>query len=96
VGFLDVLTGKRKLAKPAPDRLFAISTAYVTMETGLTITSRGAAANIITTATASRSRPAALVRYVPLARSRLTMATMSAYPVSVGVVPLALTIGIGR
>jgi hypothetical protein len=44
VGFLDVLTGKRKLAKPAPDRLFAISTAYVTMETGLTITSRGAAA----------------------------------------------------
>ena len=44
MGLLDVLTGKRKLAKPAPDRLFAISTAYVTMETGLTITSRGAAA----------------------------------------------------
>jgi hypothetical protein len=44
VGFLDVLTGKRKLAKPAPDRLFAISTAYVQMETGLGINTRGAAA----------------------------------------------------
>jgi hypothetical protein len=44
VGFLDVLTGKRKLAKPAPDRLFAMSTAYVTMETGLGMSSRGAAA----------------------------------------------------
>jgi hypothetical protein len=44
VGFLDVLTGRRKLAKPAPDRLFAISTANVTMETGLGMTSRGAAA----------------------------------------------------
>jgi hypothetical protein len=39
-----VITGKRKLAKPAPDRLFAITTAYVTFETGLEITSRGAAA----------------------------------------------------
>ena len=44
MGFLDVLTGKRKLAKPAPDRLFAMSTAYVTMETGLGMSSRGAAA----------------------------------------------------
>jgi hypothetical protein len=44
VGFLDVLTGKRKLAKPAPDRLFAMSTAYVTMETSMGLTSRGAAA----------------------------------------------------
>ncbi len=44
MGFLDVLTGKRKLAKPAPDRLFAISTAYVQMETGLGMSSRGAAA----------------------------------------------------
>jgi hypothetical protein len=44
VGFLDVLTGRRKLAKPAPDRLFAMSTAYVTMETGLGMSSRGAAA----------------------------------------------------
>src|SRR5947209_3249281 len=41
MGFLDVLTGRRKLAKPAPDRLFAMSTAYVTMETSLGITSRG-------------------------------------------------------
>jgi PspA associated protein B len=44
VGFLDVLTGRRKLARPAPDRLFAISTAYVTMETSLGLTSRGTAA----------------------------------------------------
>ena len=44
MGFLDVLTGKRKLAKPAPDRLFAISTAYVTMETGLGTSTRGTAA----------------------------------------------------
>ena len=44
MGFLEVLTGRRKLAKPAPDRLFAISTAYVQMESGLGISSRGAAA----------------------------------------------------
>jgi hypothetical protein len=44
MGFLDVLTGKRKLAKPAADRLFAMSTAYVTLETSLEIKSRGAAA----------------------------------------------------
>src|SRR5436190_17620063 len=44
MGFLDVLTGRRKLAAPAPDRLFAMSTAYVKLETELQITSRGAAA----------------------------------------------------
>jgi hypothetical protein len=44
MGLLDVITGKRKLAKPAPDRLFAISTAYVTLETSLGITTRGGAA----------------------------------------------------
>jgi hypothetical protein len=44
MGFLDVITGRRKLAAPAPDRLFAMSTAYVTFETGLGITSRGSAA----------------------------------------------------
>jgi hypothetical protein len=44
VGFLDVLLGRRKLAQPAADRLFAISTAYVTMQTGLGINSRGSAA----------------------------------------------------
>ena len=44
MGFLDVLTGRRKLAGPAPDRLFAMSTAYVTFETALAITSRGTAA----------------------------------------------------
>jgi hypothetical protein len=44
MGFLDILTGRRKLAQPAEDRLFAISTAYVTFETALGITSRGSAA----------------------------------------------------
>jgi hypothetical protein len=44
MGLFDVLTGRRKLAKPAPDRLFAISTAYVTMQTALSIESRGGAA----------------------------------------------------
>jgi hypothetical protein len=44
MGFLDVVLGKRKLAGPAPDRLFAISTAYVTFQTELGINSRGAAA----------------------------------------------------
>jgi hypothetical protein len=44
MGLMEILTGKRKLAKPAEDRLFAISTAYVTFETALEITSRGGAA----------------------------------------------------
>ncbi len=44
MGFLDALTGRRKLDKPAADRLFAITTAYVTLESTLEITSRGAAA----------------------------------------------------
>jgi hypothetical protein len=44
MGFLDALLGKRKLAGPAPDRLFAISTAYVKFETELGIESRGSAA----------------------------------------------------
>jgi hypothetical protein len=43
VGLLDVILGRRKLPGPAPDRLFAISTAYVTFETQLQITSRGSA-----------------------------------------------------
>jgi hypothetical protein len=44
MGFLDALIGKRKLAGPAPDRLFAISTAYVKFETELGVESRGSAA----------------------------------------------------
>ena len=44
MGFLDALLGgKRKLRSVAPDRLFAMTTAHVTLETGLGITSRGAA-----------------------------------------------------
>lgn len=44
MGFLDSLIGRRKLDLPAPDRLFAISTAYVKFETELGITTRGSAA----------------------------------------------------
>jgi hypothetical protein len=44
MGFLEILSGKRKLAKPAEDRLFAITTANVTFETSLQITSRRSAA----------------------------------------------------
>jgi hypothetical protein len=44
VGLLDIITGRRKLDKPAPDRLFAISTCNVLFETQLAIKSRGTAA----------------------------------------------------
>jgi hypothetical protein len=44
MGFLDALIGRRKLEGPAPDRLFAMSTAYVKFETELGITTRGSAA----------------------------------------------------
>ena len=45
MGFLDALLGKRKVAGPAKrDRLFAISTAYVTLETSFDLKPRGVAA----------------------------------------------------
>ena len=45
MGFLDALMGGgRKLKGPAPDRLFAMSTAYVTLETGLGLKQRDASA----------------------------------------------------
>ena len=44
MGLLDVLTGKRKIKKPAPDRLFAMSTAGVTLDTELGLKSAGKAA----------------------------------------------------
>jgi hypothetical protein len=44
VGFLDALIGgRRKLKAPAPDRLFAITTAQVALETGLEIKHRNVA-----------------------------------------------------
>jgi hypothetical protein len=43
VGLFDVISGKRKLKQPAPDRLFAMSTAYVTLETELALRTTGAA-----------------------------------------------------
>ena len=44
MGFLDSLLGRRKVPGPAPDRLFAISTAYVGLEAQQGVTTRGAAA----------------------------------------------------
>ena len=42
MGFLDALLGgRRKLSAPAPDRLFAMTTAYITLETGHGIKSKG-------------------------------------------------------
>ena len=44
MGFLDALLGgRRKLSAPAPDRLFAMTTAYVTLETAHNIKSKGRA-----------------------------------------------------
>ena len=45
MGLFDALLGgSKKLKGPAPDRLFALSTAYVTLDTGHAIKSKGAAA----------------------------------------------------
>ncbi len=43
MGFLDAITGRRKLKQPAPDRLFAMTTANVTFETGIGLKHRPAA-----------------------------------------------------
>jgi hypothetical protein len=44
VGLRDILTGRHAVKGPAPDRLFAISTAYVTLQTEHQIDPAGAAA----------------------------------------------------
>ncbi|MEA2320352.1 MAG: hypothetical protein QOD81_202 [Solirubrobacteraceae bacterium] len=44
MGFLDALLGKRKIKGPAPDRLFAITTAYIGLEAQQGIRTRGKAA----------------------------------------------------
>ena len=44
MGFLDILRGKRELKQPAPDRLFAMSTAYVKLEMELGLRTTGKAA----------------------------------------------------
>src|SRR5438067_8337320 len=44
VGFLDTLLGgRRRLKAPAPDRLFAMTTAYVQMDAGLGLKANGVA-----------------------------------------------------
>jgi hypothetical protein len=44
VGLLDILTGRRQVKGPAPDRLFAISTAYVSLQSEHAINPAGTAA----------------------------------------------------
>ena len=44
MGLFDAIIGRRKIAGPAPDRLFAITTAYITLETEHQISTRGVAA----------------------------------------------------
>lgn len=44
MGFFDALLGKRKVAKVAPDRLFAITTAAVTLESAHEVKTRGTCA----------------------------------------------------
>jgi len=44
MGLFDILRGKRELKQPAPDRLFAMSTAYVDMDDTLHLKSTGEAA----------------------------------------------------
>jgi PspA associated protein B len=43
MGFLDALLGKRKVQGPAPDRLFALTTAYVDLETAQGVKTKGKA-----------------------------------------------------
>jgi hypothetical protein len=44
VGLLDMLTGRHQVKGPAPDRLFAITTAYVTLQTQHQVEPAGSAA----------------------------------------------------
>jgi len=44
VGLRDILTGRHEVKGPAPDRLFAISTAYVTLQSQYQIEPAGSAA----------------------------------------------------
>ena len=44
MGLRDILTGRHQVKGPAPDRLFAISTAYITLETEHQIVPAGKAA----------------------------------------------------
>ena len=44
MGLLDILTGRRQVKGPAPDRLFAITTAYVTLQSEHEIDPDGTAA----------------------------------------------------
>ena len=63
MGFLDILRGKRELKQPAPDRLFAMATAYVKMEMELALKTSGKAlGNLFATHPPMEKRIAALSR----------------------------------
>jgi hypothetical protein len=55
VGLRDVLFGRKQLKGPADERLFALSTAQVTLETELGLKPGGAAAVATRTTTTTRS-----------------------------------------
>ena len=60
MGFLDILRGKRELKQPAPDRLFAMSTAHVKLDMELQLRSTGKAAIVfqpLATAALGSSNP---------------------------------------
>jgi hypothetical protein len=44
MGLFDIIRGKREIKQPAADRLFAMSTAYETMQTGMNLKTSGEAA----------------------------------------------------
>lgn len=68
MGLLDVLTGRSKIKGPAPDRLFAISTAYVTLQSEYGIEPAGVAA-IVFQALATADFDAALKDTEEIVRS---------------------------
>jgi hypothetical protein len=68
VGLRDILTGRHQVKGPAPDRLFAISTAYVTLQTEHEIEPAGSAA-IVFQALATSEFEAALREMEEVVRS---------------------------
>jgi hypothetical protein len=68
MGLRDILTGRHAVAGPAPDRLFAISTAYIALQTEHSIDPSGAAA-IVFQALATSEFEATLHEMEALVRS---------------------------
>ena len=55
MGLRDMLTGRHQVKGPAPDRLFAISTAYVTLQAEHQIDPVGTAAIVVSAPSAVRA-----------------------------------------